>query len=379
MNLLVLGPYEDTTSGPSRVLTEIVNNLSPDIDMLILSPKKRREHSRIDADIGKVKIRYQPCGNIPGIAGSHQWVEFARINRRLARLDYQADLVWIHDAALFAAYRFSKFSRVPSISTIHGVFGGFYRSETSQKTSRLMVDVVATQNVYLQKYQFTNSTILTTYSKYLKELINTTSPSSKVKIIPNGVNVNRFTISNAPRKKVIIYVGRMAKIKGVHILIESIKEVVKRNPDWSLWLVGGAFDQPKSFFEKYISHKTEKHIKFLGQIPNEELSEILNEAGIFVMPTIRDGFEIALMEAMATGVPCVTTSAFERTELYGGYAAMVPPSDPKALGAKLNFLIEHYSEFMSETEMMKRIARAQEFDWKKIAQQYENLFKELAK
>jgi spore coat protein SA len=242
-----------------------------------------------------------------------------------------------------------------------------------------MVDVITKQNVFLQRFQFTNSTVLTTYSGYLKGLIKDVSPSSKVEVIPNGVNVTRFPISKNPRKKVIIYVGRMAKIKGVHVLIDSFKEVMKRNPDWSLWLVGGAFDQPKSFFERYISAETEKNIKFLGQIPNEELSEILNDAGIFVMPTIRDGFEIALMEAMATGIPCVTTAAYERSELYGGYAATVPPNDSKALGKELNYIIDNYTDFTADSEMMKRVNRAHEFDWKMIAHRYENLFKELTK
>jgi glycosyltransferase involved in cell wall biosynthesis len=379
LNILVLGPYGETTSGPSRVLTEVLNHLSPSIDILVISPKKRSEHARADTDSGNIKVRYQPCGNIPGIVGSHQWVEFIRINRRLAKLDYKPDLVWIHDAVLFAAYRFSKFSRFPSVSTVHGVFGSFYKSEADQRAGHFMADVFAKQNMFFQKYQFTHSTFLTTYSEYLRGLIKSISPSSRARVIPNGVNIKRFPISKNPRKNVIIYVGRMAKIKGVHVLIESMKGVVKCHPNWTLWLVGGEFDQSKLFFENFISHETAKHIKFLGRIPNEVLSDILNEAGIFVMPTIRDGFEIALMEAMATGIPCVTTSAFERTELYEGYASTVPPNNPEALGQQLNYIIERYSEFTSEAEMMKRVHRAYEFDWKTIAHRYENLFKETTK
>ncbi|MFW9965143.1 MAG: glycosyltransferase family 4 protein [Candidatus Sifarchaeia archaeon] len=378
MNLLVLGPYGDATSGPSRVLTEVVTHLSSDIDVFVLSPKKRREHTRVDFDRNNIHVRYQPLGNIPRITGSHQWIEFVRINRRLAKLDYQPDLVWIHDAALFAAYRFSRFRTVPSVSTIHGVFGSFYRSEADQRLNRFIVDFFAKQNMSLQKYQFTNSPIITTYSEYLRGLIKSVSPSTRIEVIPNGVNIERFPVSKAPRKEIIVYVGRMAKIKGVHILLESMKDVIQYHPDWSLWLVGGAFDQPISFFQKFITPKTESRIKFLGPIPNEELAGILNEAGIFVMPTIRDGFEIALMEAMATGIPCVTTSAFERIELYDGFAEMVPPNDPTALGRKLSFIIENFQKFISDDESKKRITRALQFNWNRIAEKYEILFHKLS-
>lgn len=163
------------------------------------------------------------------------------------------------------------------------------------------------------------------------------------------------------------------------MLVESMKEIVNDHPDWSLWLVGGAFDQPKLFFESFMTSETSGHIKFFGQVPNEELSRILDDAGIFVMPTLRDGFEIAMMEAMASGIPCVTTAAFERTELYGNYAETVPVNSPKSLAKKLNFMIQNYSEFVSNTARQKRVNRAHEFDWTIIAERYETLFEEIVK
>ena len=379
LKLLVLGPYGETTSGPSRVLTEVVNHLPSDIEILVLSPKKRKEVHRVDQDIGNVKIRYQSCGQIPKVPGSHQWVELVRINRRLNKLDFKPGLVWIHSSSLFAAYYFSKFRITPAISTVHGVFGGFYKSEAQQKLGGAVSGFFAIQNTYLQRFEFNRAHYLTTYSDYLRDLIREVTTKALVKVIPNGVNTERFQLSSTPRESSIIYVGRMAKIKGVHILIESMKQVTEEHPDWSLLLVGGAFDQPKSFFESYMTESTKKQIKFLGQVPNEELAGILNDAGIFVMPTLRDGFEIAMMEALASGIPCITTAAFERTTLYGGYAETVPPNDPIALGTKLNSMIENYSDFTSHESQMKRVSRAHEFDWSTIASKYEKLFRRLIK
>ncbi|MFW9975138.1 MAG: glycosyltransferase family 4 protein [Candidatus Thorarchaeota archaeon] len=377
MNLLVLGQYGETTSGPSRVLTEVVDHLSENLNILVLSPRKRREQHRADQNSGNLKIRFQACGQIPGVPGSHQLVEFLRINRALNKLDFTPDLVWTHSGTLFASYRFSKFRKVPSVSTVHGVFGGFYKIEAKQALGGPISALFEVQNTQVQKYEFSKAHLLTTYSEYLQKLILEVSPKAKVIVIPNGVNTKRFAESRAPRKHVVMYVGRMAKIKGVHILIESMRYVAEKHPDWSLQLVGGAFDQPRSFFEGYMNEFTKERIEFLGQIPNEELSSVLNDAGIFVMPTLRDGFEIAMMEALASGIPCVTTAAFERTELYGGYAETVPPNDSKALGEKLVWMIENYSSLISPEAQRRRVDRASEFDWSSISRQYENLFRKL--
>jgi glycosyltransferase involved in cell wall biosynthesis len=379
LKLLVLGPYGETTSGPSRVVTEVVSNLSEDIRILVLSPKRRRDHDRNDFVTKNIDVRFQSCGQIPGLHGSHQWIEMARIFRRLQELSFRPDLVWTHSGALHTVYSLSKFRKVPSVSTVHGVYGAFYKSEASQRRGGITASVLAAQSTLLQRRELKTATLLTTYSDYLKQLIVDVSPQSRVVVIPNGANTERFRMSTGPREKRIVYVGRMAKIKGVHILIDAMREVAQDYPDWALWLVGGVFDQPRSFFENYLTPDTRNRVEFLGAIPNDELPAVLNQAGIFVMPTLRDGFEIALMEAMASGIPCVTTSAFERVNLYSGFAEMVPPERPRLLGQKLAYMIEHYSDYTIKSEVQRRVNRAREFDWAAIAQRYERLFRKVAR
>lgn len=377
LNLLVLGPYGEETSGPSRVLTEVVHHLSQEVNIVALSPKKRREINRTDFVEGNLQVIFQPCGQIPGIPGSNQWVETFRIWKRLNSLDFKPDLIWIHNASLFLAFYLSKYRNVPVVSTVHGVFGGFYRSEAAQRLGGIMTGFLSLQSMLLQRFELNHTSAMTTYSSYLQELVYSIAPNAYVQVIPNGVNTDRFSGAKPTREKAIIYVGRMAKIKGVHILIEGFKSVVQSHPDWELWLVGGAFDQPRSFFEQFQDDLTSSRIKFLGAIPNKDLPSILNRAGLFVMPTLRDGFEIALMEAMASGIPCLTTAAFERTSLYGGFAELVPPNDSDAMGQKLSQMIDNYSTYIDSHTIENRVARAKQFDWRRIASKYEEFFKEM--
>ncbi len=355
-----------------------MHRLSKDIRVLVISPRQRRDRSLKNVEHDNIQIRFQACGQIPRIPGSNQWIEFIRVNHHLQRLDFKPDLVWIHSAPLYMAYRHSKFRGVPSVTTVHGLFGKFYKQETRQRRSSIGTAILEAQTVLFQRLALRGSTILTTYSTYLGGLIKRVFRDARVVIIPNGVNLERFRLSRASRDKIIVYVGRMAIIKGVHILIESMKMLERDHPDWFLWLVGGTFDQPRSLFEEFMTPSTRDRIRFLGQVPNEQIPYILNRAGIFVMPTLRDGFEIAMMEAMATGIPCVTTAAFERRELYEGYAETVPPGDPAALADKLDYMIRNYSILISEEATQKRVLRAREFDWNAIAKRYEDLFRKCA-
>ncbi|RDE15084.1 MAG: hypothetical protein C4K47_03255, partial [Candidatus Thorarchaeota archaeon] len=286
LNLLVVGPYGETTSGPSRVITEVVHGLSSDIHVVVVSPKKRRDVDRRGFVDGNVEVVYQACGQVPGVPGSHNLVEILRLASRLRRLEYKPNLVWVHSEAAFWAYWLSKFRRTPCVATIHGVFGDFYQRETMLKLRASPSHLFSSLMRWLQKTEFRKASVLTTYSDYLGQLILAISPRSRVVIIPNGVNTTRFQPLNEPREKIILYVGRMAAIKGVHVLVESMKKVARRLPEWRLWLVGGALDQPISFFERFMDSSTRQRIEFLGAISNAELPGLLSRASIFVMPTL---------------------------------------------------------------------------------------------
>jgi glycosyltransferase involved in cell wall biosynthesis len=344
----------------------------------VLSPKKRRERERVDIQDRNLAVLFQAIGRIPGIPGSHQAVEVIRLWMRLRKLSFQPDVVWVHSPATFLAYALSKFRRRPCIATVHGVYGSFYAQESRLQMSPQLAQLFYLQNNLLQKLEFRHAPLLTAYSKYLRSLVLEKQRRARVVVIPNGVDTDRFRPIAATREKSILYVGRMAAIKGVHVLISSMEQIAKDSPDWTMVLAGGAMDQPLSFFQRFMTKESQARIKFIGPVPNDRLPRLFAQSGIFVMPTLRDGFEIAMMEAMATGIPCVTTGAFERTQLYGSYAELVPPGDPDSLGRTLIHMIHHYPEYTSHKSQHKRISRAREFDWTHVARMFEQLFRKLA-
>jgi hypothetical protein len=141
-----------------------------------------------------------------------------------------------------------------------------------------------------------------------------------IRVVPNGVNIDQFELLDKEKQKKkteyryninlspdlnIIYIGRFSKEKGIKYLIESFKYLI---PTAKLFLAG---DGPeKKNLEKLVTGlKVSDRIIFLGRIIHKELPELLNSMDIFVLPAIgMEGFSNSMLEAMACGLPVVTTA-----------------------------------------------------------------------
>lgn len=105
-------------------------------------------------------------------------------------------------------------------------------------------------------------------------------------------------------KKIIVTIGRLSEEKGQWHLIRAFTEVVKRVPNILLIVIGSGE------LEEYLKRLTrlcgmEQNIYFTGHVSNPY--QYLNNAEIFVLPSMREGFPNALAEALCIGVPCIST------------------------------------------------------------------------
>jgi glycosyltransferase involved in cell wall biosynthesis len=131
-------------------------------------------------------------------------------------------------------------------------------------------------------------------------------PDDKVPMIYNGIDLNKCIPKNKYIKNRIriLHIGRFSEQKNHLGLIESFKNVVNKAPNTVLQLIG------TGHLEKVIKDKVrelglEENVEFLGIQTN--VYPYLNEADIFVLPSLWEGMPISLIEAMATGLPCVVT------------------------------------------------------------------------
>jgi glycosyltransferase involved in cell wall biosynthesis len=124
----------------------------------------------------------------------------------------------------------------------------------------------------------------------------------KIHLAHNYIDINLFKPLNLRKKeKQIIYVGKLYKVKNLVNLVLAIEGL----KGFTLDIVGTGPDLEKL---KSITRGLGINVNFLGQIPNNQLPEILNQYQIFILPSFYEGNPKALLEAMSCGIACIGTN-----------------------------------------------------------------------
>ncbi len=214
---------------------------------------------------------------------------------------------------------------------------------------------------------------LTTYYKV---------PSHKIQVIHNGVDINKFqptadkrraklAVGLDPDDPAIVSVGRLYARKGLFTLIESILAVIKRFPNAKFIISGkGQSDE----MNKLISHAeaigVKNIIKFTGYTPDKELPKLYQAADVFAFSTFYEHHPFSVLEAMATGLPVVTTTVggIPETIDSGENGFLVKPFNTRQFGEKILYLLDH----PAEAQEMGRKARQtveQQLDWRIVVKE----------
>lgn len=204
-------------------------------------------------------------------------------------------------------------------------------------------------NKHLKKYFLKLNTLNLVQSEDMKDKVEQITDSANVAISPDkGVDLELFRgdsekleITDCEDEIKILYVGRLSKIKGLDYLIESFKSINEDYPNTNLEIVG---DGPiKKHLEKKIDDLgISDRVNIKGYIEYEDLPKHYRSADIFVLPSLSEGLSNVLMEAIACGLPVVTTDVGGNRELIkdrrGGY--LVPPKNPVSIFKAIEKLIE---------------------------------------
>jgi glycosyltransferase involved in cell wall biosynthesis len=132
-----------------------------------------------------------------------------------------------------------------------------------------------------------------------------------IAVVPNGFNIEDYPDEpsfedRATHGKGILFVGRLKPVKGVQYLITSMKKVHEEMPDARLFLVGDGEER-----ERLAALSTqlglEKYVQFTGIVPHEKVKIFMQQADVFVLPSLSEGFPNVILEAMACGLPIIAS------------------------------------------------------------------------
>ena len=171
----------------------------------------------------------------------------------------------------------------------------------------------------------------------------------------------------------VLFVGTLEPRKNVPLLLEAFGRL-RQHVDAQLLLVGarGWLDEP--IFQAHARSGVGDAARFLGTLGEADLAVLYSHAGVFVLPSVYEGFGLPVLEAMACGAPVVCSNAGPLPEVAGDAAVLLPPRDP-ALWARV---IREVLIDPSQAAILRQrgFARAKEFSWVRTAQATREVYRE---
>lgn len=205
-----------------------------------------------------------------------------------------------------------------------------------------------------------------------------------IEIVPNGIDLEEYTnLSNKgdfrnqynidPETKILLYLGRLHKSKGLDLLIDAYAKIVRRIDDIILLIVGpdGGFGDILREHSRKL--KLTNKIIFTGPIGELDKRRLLIDSDILITPRFF-GFPITFCEACACGLPIITTSAGDHLDWIDGRVGYVAEYSAESLSDSIIYLLENRDVSRRFGEECKQLTECL-FNWSVIAEQLEHLYK----
>ncbi|OEH93048.1 glycosyltransferase family 4 protein [Bacillus solimangrovi] len=246
---------------------------------------------------------------------------------------------------------------------------------------------------------------IVTVSDYIGETITSRFPQakSKVQTVYSGVDVNKFHPAwtkegsaakknvrqklDLANKKVILFVGRLSKVKGPHILLQALPQIIDKHPDAVMVFIGSKWFGEDNI-NNYVKHlytlgaKYADHVRFIKFVKPSEISSLFTMSDVFVCSSQwQEPLARVHYEAMACGLPMITSNRGGNPEVINeGKNGMVITDfeNPSAYAGAINSLLNS----SNKCEQMGRNGRSvveKGFRWEHVAHNLQTVYENSAK
>lgn len=249
---------------------------------------------------------------------------------------------------------------IPIIYTCHSLVS----SESSKRVSRIKRQA--------QLMRLANRVVVP--SEWLKQEIRKRHPSinAKIKVIPNGV-IRFSNISAAPSHK-LLFVGRLIKSKGIESLIMALPMLKANNKHVHLTVVGKGSPHYRSYLRQLTRRlNVESNVRFIGALPHHKVQRLYSSYGAVIVPSKQESFCLVALEALAHGIPLVSTRAGGLREFVNGTnAQIIPIISSKTIGRVIVAMWNNPNVTKKRTIAGKVVAK--HYNWSKIARSYKSIY-----
>jgi glycosyltransferase involved in cell wall biosynthesis len=218
-----------------------------------------------------------------------------------------------------------------------------------------------------------NASAIVANSDGLRKLALSFDDRFPISIIPNGVDLERFTSPllrswDPPR---LLFVGRIVHQKGLDLLLSALSEL--KDLPWEMTIVGDG-PQREPLREAAANFGLEQRIHFASWRRGADLEAEYGRANLFVFPSRHEGMPNVVLEAMACGLPVIATRIPGNEELVsaGVTGELVPPEDSSAMKGALERLLPD-AQLRQNMGSAARKRVEEKYDWANTARQYLSL------
>ncbi|MDH2904538.1 MAG: glycosyltransferase family 1 protein [Actinomycetota bacterium] len=299
---------------------------------------------------------------------------------RVARLFYEATRLGTSDVARAADvwhgphYTMPRRGTTPSVVTIHDMTF-FTNPEWHERAKVAFFRRAIT-------YAAVHARAIVSVSEYTARLIDELLEGhAPVVVAPLGVDLDRFTIEGADDERVLrehgldtqvdyfLFVGTFEPRKGIDVLLDAFTTVATEHPLVELWLAGQHGWGVSEVEGRLATHPASARIRRLGFVPDGALAPLLRASRAAVYPSRGEGFGLPVLEALACGVPVVTSRDTVMEEVAGSCATLTAAGSATDLSRAMLELLSQ-STLQRVQSAQRGRERAEQFTWARCVDQH---------
>jgi len=364
------------------VMTEILPYLSSRVCIRLFAPIGQRS-GEIDVHLEHVDVWSAPVN-----LGSRIWTGYGpEVARRVAEFVAGCDVVHIHELwhyAHYVAWRAARHRNIPVIVSPHGALDAWvlrYKGLRKKVYSALF-----------QRRALREATFVQALTPHEAEMIARFGVSQdRIRLIPNALpeaTVVRLAEmqkgkqpereSNGARRANVygLFLGRLHPTKGLDLLVRALPQIVAKYPDIRIVVAGPDECGHRACIERQAQVAgVRDRLIFRGLLKGHEKWDVLAKAKFFVLPSYSEGFSMAILEALAAGIPVVATRVCEVGTLEQSHAAILVDPNPEALAAGID-------QVLSSPELARQLAEngrrlvLDHYTWERVAAEMMRMYED---
>lgn len=388
----------DFVGGPATYVRELSKHLSmKGVKVGIVAPKPRKFDNEIRSLSENYRFEFYFVD--PGIFTSlirMPWFFSVKAHKLISSIVRNYDVVNIHVESAFFQLATNTFNSARIVATIHGVYPYEdievlkYEPLDLYRFFRLLF--VTPQHYITLREHIKRNGIVITVAEFIARFIQKKFKTSKnqVHVIPNSVDtnvfksikreialtfVNRILVKNGfkqilDEENIILFVGRLHPLKGLHLLIKGLARMNLRH--WKLLVVGtGSINYENYVRTLAMKYNLSEKVLFVGKIPHSKLPYFYSIAQVYVLPSMFEGLPATILEAMACGTPVIATNVGGIPEVISNeYNGLLLNSLSESEIAKLVELV------LTNPSLRKRLSQEairtiqEKYSWKRSVDKY---------